>query len=171
MDPTSTPLSWYSGFAFFKQNNLSEAREKFLDAYKLNPYHIHVLNNLASTYAMSGTSDSAIFFYEKAVKIAPNFDESWFNMSAVYFNMKEYTLAYESLKRVNLFTTDKRYRPFVKTIVRTLLVQELENSFYSATYTLPEDEQWYFEVHKMLRNEHKSLKNIIFEQQILSPKQ
>jgi len=170
MDPTSTPLPWYSGFAFFKQNKLPEAKTQFLKAYALNPYHIHVLNNLASTYAMSGKSDSAVLYYEKAVKIAPNFDESWFNMSAVYFNLKEYDLAYESLKKVNLFTTDSRYKPFVKTIVRTLLVQELENSFDSSTYLLPDDEDWYFEVHKMLRNEHKLLKNIIFEKQILSPK-
>jgi len=170
MDPTSTPLPWYSGFAFFKQNKLPEAKTQFLQANALNPYHIHVLNNLASTYAFLKKSDSAIFYYKKAVKIAPNFDESWFNMSAVYFNLKEYDLAYESLKKVNLFTTDSRYRPFVKTIVRTLLVQELENSFDSSTYFLPEDEGWYFEVHKMLRNERKLLKNIIFEKQILSPK-
>lgn len=171
MDPTSTPLSWYSGFAFFKQKKLPEAKEQFLNAYTLNPYHIHVLNNLASTYAIIGKNDSAIFYYKKAVKIAPNFDESWFNMSAVYFNLKEYDLAYESLKKVNLFTTDSRYKPFVKTIVRTLLVQELENLSDTAIYSLPENQDWYFEVHKMLRNKHKSLKNIIFEKQILSPKQ
>lgn len=169
MDPTSTPLAWYSGFAFFKQNKPLEAKSEFLNACALNPYHIHVLNNLASTYAILDENDSAIFYYEKAVIIAPNFDESWFNMSAVYFNMKEYELAYESLKKVNLFTTDTRYKPFVKTIVKNLLMEELTEYSDSANFLLPDDEEWYFEVHKLLRNEHKLLKNIIFEKQILSP--
>ena len=49
-DPFSTPLYWYRGSAYFNQNNTDRACKDFEAAYAINPYHIHVLNNLASTY-------------------------------------------------------------------------------------------------------------------------
>jgi len=127
------------------------------------------LNNLASSFALLKEYDSAIFYYEKAVIIAPNFDESWFNMAAIYYNKKEYFAAYKSLKKVNLFTTDERYRPFVKTILKSLIREETIGIDTLEKIQLPENEDWYFDLHKQLRNENRILKNLIFEDHILSP--
>jgi len=169
MDPTSTPLSWYSGFAYYQLENLQLANQHFQDAFKLNPYHIHVLNNLASSFAGLKEYDSAIIYYERAVDIAPNFDESWFNMAAIYYNNKEYAKAYEALKKVNLFTTDQRYKPFVKTIIRSLIIEQIADNEPLKGTQLPENEDWYFDLHKQLRNQNKSLENLIFDEHILSP--
>ena len=169
MDPVSTPLSWYTGFAYYQMKNPQLAKQHFQKALTQNPYHIHILNNLASSFALLKEYDSAIFYYEKAVIIAPNFDESWFNMAAIYYNNKEYFDAYESLKKVNLFSKDERYRPFVKTILKSLIREETIGIDTLESIQLPENEDWYFDLHKQLRNENRILKNLIFEDHILSP--
>jgi tetratricopeptide (TPR) repeat protein len=145
------------------------ANKYFQKALVLNPYHIHVLNNLASSFVLLKQDDSAIIYYEKAVSIAPNFDESWFNLTAIYFNRNEYNKAYESLKKVNLFTTDQRYKPFVKTIIRSLIIEQIAGNETLKGTQLPENEDWYFDLHKQLRNQNKSLENLIFDEHILSP--
>ncbi len=97
MDPFSTPLSWYTGNANFNIGNVQIAKIKFEEAYQMNPYHIHILNNLATCYSLSGDNEKAISYYKKGLSIAPNFDEARLNLSAVYFNLGLYSEAYHVL--------------------------------------------------------------------------
>jgi tetratricopeptide (TPR) repeat protein len=163
-DPTSTPLAWYTGLAWFRMNDPVKASLYFREALKYNPYHIHVLNNLASSCVSLGENDYAIGYYKKAVTIAPNFDEAWLNLCAVYYNQKQYEKAYGALIKVNLYTREQRYRPFIKAITKSLIRNELLNFELQDSIVLPEDEEWYFDVFIQMRNDKRSLKNIIFEQ-------
>ena len=97
LDPMVTPLSWYRGVANFSKNNTAIAFEDFKSAYAIHPYHIHVLNNLATCYEMSGDHSTAIEFYNKALAISPRFEESLLNLTAVYFNLGKYEEAYQTI--------------------------------------------------------------------------
>jgi len=83
MDPASTPLPWYRGIADFSLGNTAEALEDFKKAYRIHPYHIHVLNNLGTCHALSGDYETARKYYKKAIAISPGFREAADNLKAV----------------------------------------------------------------------------------------
>ena len=87
VDETATPFSWYKGMAMFYSGDVSGARIQFEDALKKNPYHIQLLNDLATTYEQSNEREKAISFYQRALSITPYFPQSLLNISACYFNI------------------------------------------------------------------------------------
>jgi O-antigen ligase len=99
LDPTSAPLQWYRGEANFLLNNRSEALEDFKRAYRVHPYHIHVLNNLATCHELAGNHREAIKYYNKALEIHPQFEEALINLGAAYYNAGRYEEAHETLLR------------------------------------------------------------------------
>ena len=93
VENTSTPLLWYRGVAYFNQQKYSLALKDFEGAYKVNPYHVHVLNNLATSWEKKGNSKKAKKFYRDVFKVNPPFKESRVNLAAILFNEKEYVEA------------------------------------------------------------------------------
>jgi tetratricopeptide (TPR) repeat protein len=87
LDPTSTPLSWYRGMANFSLKNIEEAHKDFQNAYARNPYHIHVLNNLGTCYALQQNFKKAKEYYQKSLSISPQFKEARHNLDLVYSKM------------------------------------------------------------------------------------
>jgi O-antigen ligase len=114
LDPMSTPLQWYRGEAHFLMNNVPQALVDYKKAYNAHPYHIHVLNNLATCYEMQGNHDEAIKYYNKALKIYPQFEESLINLGATYYNCGRYEDAYETLLRCSPNTKDPRLEKYLK---------------------------------------------------------
>lgn len=118
MDPMSTPLVWYRGVANFSLNKVDEASKDFQCAYEIHPFHIHVLNNLATSYELLGDHNSAIEHYSKALEISPKFEDSLINLGAVYYNIGRYEEALETLMRCN---------PDSKNEKLSLYLQEVRN--------------------------------------------
>tara|TARA_Y100001954_G_scaffold143026_1_gene152394 strand:+ start:2456 stop:4438 length:1983 start_codon:yes stop_codon:yes gene_type:complete len=90
MDNTSTPLLWYRGVGYSNLQRYDKALQDFKDSYIVNPYHVHVLNNLATIYELKGNRDKSKEFYKKSLEIIPTFEESRVNLSAILFNEKKY---------------------------------------------------------------------------------
>lgn len=99
LDPTSMPIDWYVGVAYFSKNENEKAFQSFSRANEISPYNFHVLNNLASTYENLGNSKKAIQYYNEALRINPYFDEAKLNLSAVYFNENHVDKAIEILHK------------------------------------------------------------------------
>lgn len=118
MDPMSTPIDWYKGVAFFTLGNLEAAKTCFENAYSLHPYHIHVINNLASCYEKLLLHDKAIEYYQKALRISSGFEETILNLSAVYFNIKNYEMAFKTISQCKTSCTDPKYSTFLPAILR-----------------------------------------------------
>ncbi|MDD5327901.1 MAG: O-antigen ligase family protein [Phycisphaerae bacterium] len=114
LDPMSTPLQWYRGEANFLMNNVPQALIDYEKAYKAHPFHIHVLNNLATCYEMQGRHDQAIRYYNKALKIHPQFDETLINLGATYYNTGRYEQAYDTLLRCDPNTKDPRLGKYLE---------------------------------------------------------
>jgi O-antigen ligase len=120
LDPMSTPLQWYRGEADFLMNNVPQALVDYKKAYNAHPYHIHVLNNLATCYESLGSHDQAIEYYNKALKIHPQFEEALINLGATYYNCGRYEEAYETLLRCNPNTKDPRLEKYLKVCEKEL---------------------------------------------------
>jgi O-antigen ligase len=120
LDPMSTPLQWYKGEADFLMNNVPQALLDYKKAYDANPYHIHVLNNLATCYEIQGNHDQAIEFYNKALKIYPQFEEAMINLGATYYNCGRYEKAYEILLQCDPNTKDQRLQEYLKSVRKKL---------------------------------------------------
>ena len=87
IDETATPFTWYKGMAMFYSGDVSGARIEFEDALRKNPYHIQLLNDLATTYEQTNEREKAISLYQRALAITPYFPQSLLNISACYFNI------------------------------------------------------------------------------------
>ena len=73
--------------ALFYSGNVSGARIEFEDALKKNPYHIQLLNDLATTCEQTNERERAIELYRRALSVTPYFPHSLLNISACYFNI------------------------------------------------------------------------------------
>ena len=65
----------------------------FKIAQKEDPNNIHVINDLGSIHFAQNNIDSAMFFYKRAVKINPRFDELNLNLVVVYISKGDYSEA------------------------------------------------------------------------------
>jgi O-antigen ligase len=116
LDPTATPLIWYRGVARFSLNETEQACQDFALAYRENPNHPHVLNNLGTCAELGGNHDQAADYYERAVRITPRFDDAWLNLTAVYYNRGEYVRADSTLLHVDSDFADPRVVSFKQMI-------------------------------------------------------
>jgi tetratricopeptide (TPR) repeat protein len=93
----ATPLVWYAGVAQFNLQRQKEAFDAFEQACRQHPYHLHVLNNLASSYELQGNHEKASEYYKQALTISPHFEDALVNLSIVYYNQERYRAASELL--------------------------------------------------------------------------
>lgn len=95
MDQTSTPVYFYEGVAWFSLQNTANALLSFHKAEQLHPYHLHVLNNLATCYAIQGDFNTSISYLHEALRISPDFQDAIINLAALHLNKRNYAEAYK----------------------------------------------------------------------------
>ncbi len=116
IDPISTPVKWHFGNHFFEYEQFSEAIHYYQSALKSNPYHIHVINNLASTYVKMSQPDSAKKYYGKVLKLNPTFTETRMNMASLEFNSGNIDGALGHILKVKLDTEPETYMTYIAAI-------------------------------------------------------
>ena len=104
---SNTSSKGTSEFYYTRAGNLVQAKSDFKNAYLLNPYNRNVINDLASSYVNINQLDSAKYFYIKASRISPRFDDPKLNLAAVYFNEKEFKKA-DSCLQTLLHDSERR---------------------------------------------------------------
>jgi O-antigen ligase len=144
IDNTSTPLLWYRGVAYFSTKKYELALRDFKNAYNVNPNHIHVLNNLATTYQLIGNTMSAKLYYDKAIKVNPSFKEARVNLSAILYNEKKYDEALSTIlnSKVELYwkrqKNNDNYDLYLKTIFNAY-INNIKNDLSNSEYNKLED--------------------------------
>lgn len=117
MDPMSAPIQWYKGVALFSEGKTIMAQACFEKASLLHPNNIHVLNNMASCYENLGDHKKAEEFYLKALSISSEFEEARLNLSAVYYNSKDFEKAFETIDKCSINSTEEKYKLFLPAIL------------------------------------------------------
>ena len=124
LENTSTPLLWYRGVVYFNQQKYNLALKDFKEAYNVHPYHEHVLNNLASSYEITGNHTKAKQFYLEALSVNPTFKEVRINLAAILYNEKNYIQALDIILNSLVLPFQKReksndnYDLYLKTIFK-----------------------------------------------------
>ena len=118
MGPAVTPLKWYLGTAYFKLGNVNEAYNAFNEAYQINPYHVHILNDIGSCEEVRGNHAAAIIKYREALNLNPVFEEALLNLCAVYFNTGQYDSAYVQLTRTSPKSANPKIQTFAIAVVK-----------------------------------------------------
>ncbi len=170
IDPTSLPTSFYSGLALINLGEYPVAKEELLRAYSVHPYNIHVVNNLASVYQLSGDLLTAITYYNEALRISPKYLDGALNLAAAYFNFGQVEEAYQVLKKYHKVflmdgSGDERYRQYMIVIMRTvrdnLADQQEEQGRKQQLLKLNEADFW--SLHLEYLEVDLSLPNMLFE--------
>ncbi|NHM08251.1 tetratricopeptide repeat protein [Flavobacterium sp. CYK-4] len=118
IDPTSMPIDWYKGTACFHKNDFGQSVRYFESAYAQAPYQIQVILSLGTAYENYNQRQKAIECYQKALKISSNFEEARLNLAAVYYNNKQYDLAFETIDKMQVINTNKKYKLYIMPILQ-----------------------------------------------------
>jgi O-antigen ligase len=123
VDMSATPVCWYIGMARFYENDTEGAKENYEQAFKINPYHLRTINDLATTYERTGHPAEAIGLYRRGLAISPNFIEGNLNISAAYFNAGKIDSAYYFINRIKglkmSMAEENNYKMFSNVIIHT----------------------------------------------------
>ena len=136
LDNTSTPIKWYYGIYYYYQNDMNKAYDYFKEAYKINQFHLHVLNNLATCYAFKNNYFLAKKIYKKALNISSGFEEAALNLAIIHSAENKNEIALDILLDVhnfNLIKSDilsKMYISYFKEILLKLIKKELVDINY-----------------------------------------
>lgn len=95
---SSTPVVWYKGIALLQTGKHAEALEQLRLAYEINPWHPHVVNNLASNYVILGDHDQAEVYYKEAISRFQDFPDPYINLSRILTAGGDTTSAIEVLR-------------------------------------------------------------------------
>ena len=138
MDPISTPLRWHSGLAYFNLGKKDEAYAEFMKAYTINPYHVHVLNNIGTCMEEMGKHDEAIAWYRKALVVNPVFEDALLNLATVHFNLGQVDTAAADVARIPGDFSDPKVRQYILVIVPAKVKQMIG-------FGWPKEHEAYFE--------------------------
>lgn len=164
IDHTGTPIEWHKGNIKFKQGDFHTALLHFKKAEGHNPFHPHVLSNIAACYFQKGAIVQSEKYYRKVLKIQPQFSEAILNYSALLFNNNRIS---ESLAII--LTTPIGYEPnnfnnFYLTIVKGYILRLTEsNENYATWQMIKDDDNQLLKIGKNCR-----LENTTLEEQLIS---
>lgn len=172
LDPMSTPILWYKGLAFFNLNNITEALNNFNLASYVHPYHIHVLNNIATCHELSGDHEQAIKYYMMALNISAVFEESILNLAAVYFNQGKVDDAYKILRQWDTNRDNPKFITFLTTILRAKINKLLEGILHheikKIIIKISKTEEWLLDIENKSKENKISLEDQLIEDAVYS---
>lgn len=171
LDPTSVPMPFYGGLAKLSLEQYSAAEADMLEAYAIHPYNIHVVNNLANVYQLSGDKQKAIEFYKKALEISPKYLDGALNLIAAYFNANQVEQSYNLLKQYHkLFMLDglgdERYQQYLIIVMNTArdnLMDSIEDEQLAESLAAIGDEGLY-NIHQTNLNSSASIQEILLSE-------
>lgn len=146
LDPFSTPLKWYSATARYVSGNQNEACAEFEKALKYNPHHIYILNDAGTCSGIRGDFRGAVNQYKKSLSIAPNFNETLYNITTLYYQERKTDSAVFYFRQIDPAVDSARYSHYLNVIIKPIIddlikevdEQELKNELTNMMY----NEQW-----------------------------
>lgn len=93
-------LYFYSGLAYYYQNDYKKARDEFFNLLKKEKADPTAWYFIGRTYELEGNLDEAIKSYKKSLKYDSENIDSLFSLAVCYDQKKQYELAYSTLEKI-----------------------------------------------------------------------
>jgi len=122
LDLSGTPIQWYLAQSMYYQGKTDSAFSHYLQAEVHNPYHMQVLNDLGAQYESRGDHKKAMEYFSRVFAINSDFQDSKWNLVAVYYNSGQIEKAYELIKTLYPRFTDKW-----RSQLNTILIKKAQN--------------------------------------------
>ncbi|WMX16939.1 O-antigen ligase family protein [Aureispira sp. CCB-E] len=166
LDPSATPIDCYRGEALYLQKRFPEALVAYQNANAVHPYHIHTLNNLATTYFGLQDIEASKKHFEQVLHFAPHFPDANMNMAAIAYNQKEIQKAIKYIGNcVPKNYQDSQFLQFLKAISASyasfLAEKEALQSLVPFIQQFGKDEKWQIRMHEQAHQYNRT-----YEQQI-----
>ena len=113
IDPTSIPIHWYRGTAYFVLGQEQAAFQDFLTAQKYSPHNQYLQNDLGTCYEKQGQHELARAYFTEAVRISPWFDDPRLNMAISFYNTGEYEAALAWVKDIRNKELKLKYKRLI----------------------------------------------------------
>lgn len=120
LDPASTPLAWHRGMARLEMKDAAGATWDFEMAFRNNPRHPHVLNNLAALLTQQGEFDRPREMLRVAVLVAPGLDDARLNLAGLEYNAGRMDSAWYHMGRIPFTCPDYKYLPLRSAILSAM---------------------------------------------------
>jgi hypothetical protein len=100
------------GEAFQKEGKFERARERFLEAVRIDPLYGEGYNGIGVTYYARNDFKEALRWYKKALAADPGLGDAYYNMACVYALRKDRSLSLRYLRTAlrNGFTSREQMR-------------------------------------------------------------
>lgn len=98
--PDSNELKNTLGFAYIEERELNKARTLFDDILRVDPENVEALSGRGRVEELAGNNDSAIAWYEKALKVNPSNFQAGTNLANLYYELGRYQDAEELYKNM-----------------------------------------------------------------------
>ena len=113
LDPLATPLALNRGLAWTKLVEqdpaaMENATRAFREAYRVHPYNLIVLNNMAAVHYQEGDLEKAAAFFEQALSLSPHLEHTLVNLTAIYYKMGRYQQAYDTIQKCHPQSTNPK---------------------------------------------------------------
>lgn len=99
-----------------QNNNIVNAINYLTLSLKHNPRHLEAHFNLANVYVETGNKELGILHYELAIKIAPTFTSSYFNLGLTLAAERQYQKAINVLNQYRQFCSVHQHKPAIEMI-------------------------------------------------------
>lgn len=135
VDNFSIPVSWYEGVALFSKGNAAEAAVKFETAYQINPWQVHVLNNMASIHELQGKHLEALKYYDALLAISPFQPDALLNKSAVLFNTGRNEDAFRCIYKFKYDDHNEQFLTYLHAIGKAVILERQSAGRLHTQYT------------------------------------
>lgn len=96
--PSNFPLDYISGRIYIETGNYEKAFPLVKASLEVNPFEFRALNDYGMLLHVKGRTQESLQAFQKAIDIAPYFEEPKYNMAAIYYIEKRYDLALKILE-------------------------------------------------------------------------
>jgi O-antigen ligase len=104
VSPNGFPIEAFIGLSYKGLKKYPEALKEMSTAINYHPYNKALLINKGTVYTVMNKYDTAIQYYNRALKLTPKFDVIYFNLAMNYFHLQKYQECLDALSKVDIGT-------------------------------------------------------------------
>ncbi len=96
------------GVALAEQRKFSEAKEKFMEALKLDPGNPQTLNNLGVLSLQTENEKTALDYLKRALERTDEYPDAHYNLAIIYFRQQNYKEALKEAEKAQKYGRDSK---------------------------------------------------------------